>query len=217
MSRALTTALKEELLSGRFRPIILFEGEFSSGTVRAWTGVGTLTWNSQSWFGVGDFGGVTPVTESTTVRAENLQVTLSGIPMGHPDMPNPVATMLDELQQNKPATIYFGALTESGVVIVDPFQSRRGLIDLAEITNDGKTAIIRLQIESEFAPGRRPNISRYTHEDQIDRFPGDLGFEYVESIQEKSLLWGRKIIPARPGGTTHQDDDVAQPIPWEQL
>lgn len=201
MSRELTAAFKDEILTGKFRPIILFEAEFASGIVRAWSGTGTLTWNSQQWYGVGDFGGVTALREGTSVRAENIQVTLSGIPMGHPDLPDPIATMLNDLRQGKPATVYLGALTEAGVVIVDPFQVRRGLIDLAEISNDGKTAAIRLQIESEFAPGRRANISRYTHEDQIDRHPGDLGFVYVESIQEKVVVWGRETIPAIPGGT----------------
>ena len=194
MARTLTAALKAELLSGLFLPIVLFEGEFSSGIVRAWSGIGELNWNSVIWYGVGDLGGITEMREGTGAKAENVQVTLSGIPMGHPDLPDPINTMLTELRQNKPATIYVGALTESGAVVVDPAVARRGLIDLAEISADGVTAIIRLQIESEFAPGRRPNISRYTHEDQIDRFPGDLGFNYVESIQEKIVVWGRATV-----------------------
>ena len=37
----------------------------------------------------------------------------------------------------------------------------------------------------------RKRVARYTHAYQINKFPGDLGLEFVESLQEKEILWGR--------------------------
>ena len=33
---------------------------------------------------------------------------------------------------------------------------------------------------------------RFTHEDQQERFSGDLGLEFVPDLQDKEIIWGKK-------------------------
>jgi len=37
----------------------------------------------------------------------------------------------------------------------------------------------------------QPDTRRYTDADQQSRFPGDKGLEYVPSMQDKQIVWGR--------------------------
>jgi hypothetical protein len=56
--RALTDDVIAELEKSSLKPFLLFEGEFLSGMVRAWSGVGDLTWDERTWVGTGHLGGV---------------------------------------------------------------------------------------------------------------------------------------------------------------
>ena len=57
MARDLDASLLAEVTAAATRVVFLYEAEFSSGTTRAWTGVGDLSWNGETWTGVGRLGG----------------------------------------------------------------------------------------------------------------------------------------------------------------
>jgi hypothetical protein len=45
-SRDLAAAQLAMITAAAKRPVLFFEGEFSGGTLRLWSGVGTISWNS---------------------------------------------------------------------------------------------------------------------------------------------------------------------------
>ena len=45
MSRDLTVAFATALADQSLRPVIFFEGEFATGWVRIWSGLGEVSWN----------------------------------------------------------------------------------------------------------------------------------------------------------------------------
>ena len=184
MARNLTTALKTEFLAAGFTPIFLVEAEFSSGTIRVWTGPGDIQWNSQTWTGVGDLGGISEIIEGTALRANNVVLQLSGIPQAL------ALKALDEVRFGKPATIWFGALDSNGAVVADPFMAFSGFIDTAELVEGAETGAVKVNIESELIALQRAREQRYTDEDQQQRYPGDKGFEYQPKLQELNVLWG---------------------------
>jgi len=184
MARGLTTAVKNEFLAARLYPILLFEGEFSSGWLRMWSGVGTLSWNGYSWLGAGKLGAISPIGETADVRAEGVTCSLSGIPS---DL---LATALGEVRTGKPASIYFGCVNDAGTVIADPYLAFAGRIDLTQVQEGSETSSIHLQIESELIDLQRARLRRYTNEEQQADFAGDRGLEYIEALQDFSGEWG---------------------------
>ena len=45
MSRDLTLAFATALADQSLRPVIFFEGQFASGSVRIWSGLGEVSWH----------------------------------------------------------------------------------------------------------------------------------------------------------------------------
>jgi len=185
MARTLTAAVLAELTKGTVYPIVLVEVEFDSGTINVWSGNGNLTWNAKTWTGVGELGKVSAIKETSEVRADNFVLELSGIPS---DL---VGKALDEVRYGKPATVYQGFLTSAGVMIVDPFIAAKGFTDRAELEEGGESATIRVNCENDLAGLQRANERRYTPEDQKQEFAGDLGFDFVPSLQNQKISWGR--------------------------
>ena len=72
--------MQTELQKAGLRPVFFVEIGVSSGTLRLWSGYGTVNWNSQDWSGVGHLGEISPITETTEIRADSLSLKLSGIP-----------------------------------------------------------------------------------------------------------------------------------------
>ena len=62
-NRALTTAMKNELVAKTNRPILIYEGIFVGFTLRLWSGVGDLTWGDNVFLGNGWFQGYEGIEE----------------------------------------------------------------------------------------------------------------------------------------------------------
>jgi hypothetical protein len=174
-----------EIAAADVRAGVLAEIEFASGTVRAWTGVGILQWNGYDWTGVGHLGGISPIEETSEVRAAGVALSLSGIPSAL------VASALGDAERGRPVTVWLAFFDDDWAIVADPYQAFSGRVDVPVIDEGGETATITIQAESRLIDLERPRTRRYTDEDQQDAFPGDRGFEFVTSLQEWSGVWGR--------------------------
>jgi len=185
MSRDLTSAVQAELLKMKVKPVIFVEAVFTSGTLRVWSGIGTISWNGQTWTGVGNLGGISPISEGTEPHADGIELSLSGIPT---DL---VTKALGECRPNAPVKVWFGFLDEAEAVIADPYQSFGGRMDVPSVEEGGDTSTIKLRVENRLVDFNRARERRFTHEDQQTDYPGDLGFEYVAGLQEWNGVWGK--------------------------
>ena len=196
MSRDLTSAVQAEVLKMKVKPVIFVEGQFTSGITRFWSGIGTIIWNGQTWTGVGNLGGVSPISEGTEPHADGIELSLSGIPS---DL---VTKALGECRPNAPVKLWFGLLDEAEAVIADPYQSFGGRMDVPSVEEGGETSTIKLRVENRLVDFNRARERRFTHEDQQIDYPGDLGFEYVAGLQEWNGVWGKPgPTPAVPAGS----------------
>jgi hypothetical protein len=59
------------------------------------------------------------------------------------------------------------------------------------ISEESSTATISVTVENVLIKLERPVVRRFTNEDQKSRFPSDKGLEYVASLQDKEIFWGR--------------------------
>lgn len=136
------------------------------------------------FLGVGTFGSIDKVEESASdVRATGIAMTLSGIPS------EMIALCLTEFFVNRPATIWLALFDENGAIIPNAIQIFKGRMDFPVIDEGGETATITVTAESILIDLERPRIARYTHEDQVNKFPDDLGLEFVASIQNVDIVW----------------------------
>jgi hypothetical protein len=184
MSRPLTNPLKTVITSGRMYPVVFVEIEFADQTLYLWSGIGTKSWNGQSWAGVGYLGSISPISEGTDIQAYGITLSLSGIPTSM------LTEVLTYARQGKAVKVWFGALDDTGAVVADPFQSFAGRLDVPTIDEGAEAASISITAESCLVDLNRSHERRYTHEDQQIDYPGDLGFIFVPSLQEWNGIWG---------------------------
>lgn len=185
VTRSLSNDMQNVTTSTVVRPIILVEAEFDSSDVLIWSGIGDLSWDSKTWIGTGQLLRVDAMEESVEMRAVGTTVTLSGIPS------ELLSIALQEDYQGRQLTVYLGAFDDSGTVITSPVIVFKGRMDIMTISESGDSASIQVNVENRLIDFERPRERRYTSEDQKIDFPSDKGFEFVSTIQDKEIVWGR--------------------------
>jgi hypothetical protein len=183
--RNLSAAMLSTIASGRVRPFYLVSIEFTSGTSYLWTGIGNLTWNGHTWVGVGTLGGISAIQESNAVQADNITLTLNGVPSAL------ISQVITECRQNYAVLVYFGFLDDSGVVVTDPEKCFDGRLDVPTIQDGAETCSINITAENLLVSLQRASNRRYTTPDQKLNVSVDVGFSYVPHIQTWVGLWGR--------------------------
>ena len=204
MARDLSAGFLTELGKREVGLAFLVYLDFVSGALRVWTGIGNLSWSAQTWQGVGDLGTVSAVEETTDLAQVGIELTLSGIPSGL------IATALLENYLGRRVTIWKAFRSVSGALVADPVQMWSGRMDRMTISEGAETSTITVSAETVVALLQRERGSRYTHAQQITRFPGDLGLEFINGIQDVPIPWGAVDSPfsapgpGGPGGSSNR-------------
>lgn len=179
-----------------------------SATLRMWSGYGTNVINGESYIGVGTLLGVSAIEETAELYASGATVSLSGVPS---DM---ISLALTEQFQGRRAYIYLGVIPVSGSwVLVNGYWSDAGVWDDTQVWNDSgatasqvysgyldkmdideqaETSVIAVTIENKLIDLERVRVYNYTSATQKAEYPGDKGFDFVDSLQGKTYNWGRK-------------------------
>jgi len=185
MSRTLSTAMQAVASAELVRPIYLVDLEFASGSIYLWSGLGDLSFNSNTYIGAGDLLSIGSVQESTELTATGAQITLGGIKQSL------LTLARDEPYQGRPLTIRLGAFDENGDLIASPVIVFSGFMDVMTINDSGETSTITVSAENKLIVFQKTAVRRYTAEDQKIEHSTDKGFEFVAKIQEKEIVWGR--------------------------
>ena len=190
MARSITTAFKNSIKAQAVQPFFAVQLEFSTGTLYFWTGYGNLTMtaggSSNTFTGLGDLLNISAIGESDQLEAIGAQVQVTGIKSSI------ISAALGANYTNRNAEIYFGTFESSKNVIADVYTLFKGKMDIMKIDEGPESATITLNLENRLIVLDRPKNRRYTHEDQQERFSGDLGFEFVPDLQDKQIIWGKK-------------------------
>lgn len=193
MSRGLNSLLIAETTSEIVRLLFFADLEFDSGTIYVHNGIGNITWGGNTYLGVGDFGAIETVEETSDVSPTSMVLVLSGLD----------ASLMDEvLAQDyylRPVKLYIGAVNVGGALVVDPDKIWSGKMDTAEVRLGGTNAI-RLSCENDFILFERTNGRRYTDADLQNEYAGDLFFEYIDEMVDKEVIWGSQPVRLGPGG-----------------
>lgn len=181
MSRDITTSLLNSLDDSVVYPFFAIDIDFSSEPLYIWSGYGDLTIGSKTYLGAGQLLNVSSVEETTEIEAKGATLTLSGIPSSF------LSLALAEPYQGRECRIYFG-MTDNPSDYIEIFA---GELDQMNISEEASTSTIAVTAENVLIKLERPVVRRFTNEDQKSRFPLDKGLEFVASLQDKEIFWGR--------------------------
>ena len=183
MSRGLTAGIQTEVAKKIVTVAIFAEIEFISGTTRVWSGVGDKLLGGDTFTGVGDLGSISSVEETDDVKASSVELTLSGIPSAI------LSAAIGDSRQGKTATIWLAFLDSSLAIIADEIILFRGRTDVPTIVEGGETSSMSMRVENHLLDLKRASNHRYTQEEQQETHPADVFFEFVPSLQEKTIIW----------------------------
>lgn len=206
--RKIPDELFNELTSKNVRAVLMAELFFDTGTLRLWTGYGTLKWMGEEFYGGGNIIGISPIEETQDTEAKGIVCSLNGVPS------TIIALALGEKSRGRKFRLYLGFVSsdariateedpgaielESGTgyillenQLVDPSAYRifSGIMDTIEITDNGQTADVRLSVENSLIIGTRQKMRRYTPEDQKKIYPNDKGLEFINQLQDREIVW----------------------------
>jgi hypothetical protein len=186
MARALTAGMLAAMATGNLRPLILYEGEFAGGTVRLFSGHGSLVWNGNTFTGSGQMLRISAIQEVSALQAINFTISLNG------ELPALIQVALAQVRRGKSGSVWLGLLDSNNALIADPFLCFKGRADKPDIVPDPSHTVISVAYESRLIDASRRRERRYTSEDQQIDFPGDKGFDQVPSLQDTQFTWGRR-------------------------
>lgn len=188
---AMLTALGQRVL----RPVILMEAGFTSGTVRVFTGTGTLvTSDGNQWLGVPLPLEIEAVSDVSRVLAQGTSFTFSGLDSSL------LQKTMEEVRITGAAKVYLGLLGPDDRLVSDPQLMVSGYLDAPELQDGGQTATVRFHVEGPFLD-RRTLIRRFTNEDQQLDYPGDEAFKFRVMLAHKEIVWGKADAATASGGT----------------
>lgn len=185
MSRVLSNAMKEMAVAKVVRPIFLVRMVFDSSQLNIWSGVGDISFDSVTYTGLGDLLSISDIKETSDISATGINVSLSGVKTSL------IAIAKNQDYQGRELTVRLGAFNETGSLIADPVIIFSGFMDTMTIAEAGTYSTISIAVENKLVALERAKVRRYTAEDQKIEHPTDKGFEFVTSIVQKEIFWGR--------------------------
>ena len=159
------------------------ELDFDSGMTRLWNGLGDLEINGETYTGGGTIISISSIVEDADISAKGINLVISGIDS------TALSYALNENYQGRDLVVRVGTISDDGTV--QSYIAFSGLMDVMMITEDGETCTISISAESRLIDLERARIRRYTSEDQKQLYPNDRGFDFVASIQETQVQWGK--------------------------
>lgn len=218
LSSGVTTNLENDVIYPFFAVELNFDqGTFTAAdgnvydrVLRLWTGNGILVYNGYSYYGTGVMLDISTVEETTQMAVKGASLTLSGVPS------EVISLALTEAYQGRTCNIYFGLFQRGYILDEDSTASSEiyilqedggrvfleenktsltevftGYMDQMNIQEGPESSTIELSVENRLIDLERPRVGRFTSEHQKSIYPTDKGFDFVESLQDLQLNWGR--------------------------
>ena len=185
MSREIGALVEADLVADVVAPFFALSLHFDTGVLRFWTGVRTATLDGNDYVGTGNFMTLSEVEETMEMSVRGLTVTLAGIP------PEVISLALTEPYQGRPATLSFGLIDRSTNTPSNLVEIFAGSINEMDIEEGFESATVALTVENKYIDLERPRVARFTSAHQKSKYPGDRVLDFIPSLQEQEIRWGR--------------------------
>lgn len=184
MPRDIDSTTQTQTSTNDIRIGFLLEITFKSQTSYLSTLPYNLSWNGQTWLGLGSFGQIGEVTEGVDVEAYGTTVSLSGIDV------TLLGESLSDIKLGAPALLYLMFFDGAGNILGTPTIVFGGQVDKPSIVGGPDTVTITLNLETEMINLQRSQMRRLTSADQKIDFPNDISFDWVPQLNFLALKWG---------------------------
>lgn len=193
MTRQLDTAELEHYAGNLHREIIFAELDFVSGALYVHnTGLGVIPWGGHDWLGLGEFGGISAIDESSDMGVQGFTLTLSGVE------PALLASALDRTDyKGRDVALYVGVVDEDYQLLAPPKLATRGFMDVPTITREDGVGTISMHCERESVRLTRKLTTRISKEDHQLRHPGDTILDDMAALINKDVMWGGQRVAPR--------------------
>lgn len=182
MSRGLSNTLSTATALPDVNPFMLVELDFPDGIVRATSLPFDINLEGHIWHGLSVLGSVSAIEEGAENRSYGAQVSLQGIP-------NEFAEYIASQEvQGRTARVLLGFLNSAEEIIGDPVVLLRARMDTVDLQVGEHTTVV-IAVEDARLDWERPRLKRFTHLDQQQLFPGDLGLQYVSRATDQQIVW----------------------------
>tara|TARA_R100000234_G_scaffold87566_1_gene56081 strand:- start:1448 stop:2014 length:567 start_codon:yes stop_codon:yes gene_type:complete len=187
MARTLTTAVKNELLTGQIKPVHLLTIGFGTPvniTDNAFDLTSSVSGSSVTYSSSAFLVGASSFEEQTDITKTTLSVSLSGVDTSF------ISVVLGENIVNDSVTIYRGLLNSSNALIADPILLYQGNIDTFEINETETESNVKLMVVSHWADFEKKSGRKTNNASQQRFFSTDVGMDF-SSQTVLDLKWGR--------------------------
>ena len=185
--RTLDADLKDGATGPVFNYQVFVKLAFPSGTVYIHNGVGTYSFGGNDYLGVGAFGGINALADTSQLKSAPVDLTLSSVTQEIID------AVKDDDIFGRDADVYLGALDEHGRLEGTPENWYSGHMELAQVIV-GKEDGILIRLQSRASRLKLRNNKRYNLENHQADHPGDRFFEFLPSLMDVQLNWGGKDV-----------------------
>jgi len=198
MTRGFDASTLNALEADSAHPIVFVElGPFDSTSPETieylHSGLGTITWGSIDWAGIGQIMVMDSVKEGIGISPQAIRL---GVSAADADM---IAVAMSTNYFRRACKVYLGALS-SGVLIADPTMIFSGFIQDIDVTMGGGEDQISITAESELIMFKRSRDVRFTANQLQSEYSGDTGLEYLESVSIQKVVWRGKDNQLGGGG-----------------
>jgi hypothetical protein len=193
--RSINAGLQSAAQSAEFGYIIFVALDFPSGYLYVHNGVGTYTFGGNDYLGVGAFGSIDTIEETTSLNSRPVNLTLSSITQEIID-----AVKTDNVF-GRDADIYVGAINSDGELLADPDNWWSGHMENIEVVL-GQENAVKVRLQSRASRLRLRSNKRYTLEEQQRDHSGDLLFEFLPSLKDAKVVWGGEQVRTGHENTT---------------
>jgi hypothetical protein len=176
-------------------PVLFVVLNFANTTLYIFGGVGSITPAGPAYSALSDFpygetfvglgwlAKLSTIPQTTKVQAQNVTLSLSGIPA------ELVSEAIKQVRITGTAQVYLGFFNSSGTVIPDPVQLFSGALDVPTLQDSGETCTISITAENPLISLNLAPNRLFCDADQQKSFPGDLGLSFVEALGNQNLFW----------------------------
>lgn len=183
----LTQDAKDALDNQTAMMAYLAEFDFTTGFERYWSGTWPLSYDGQTWLGVGGMGRVGAVESNDDIRPKQLELELLGIPLDNMR----AGTLRAPQYKGRAARWIFALLDPDANPQVVYAKTMHYYMDTLDYVAAPEGGGVRVTLEHESTYAARGSVRRYSNQDQTNEFPGDRGFEYLSYLASgRSIRWG---------------------------
>lgn len=194
MSRGLSTTNEAQVDAQHLHEVALVQFGFDT-PVYVHSGIGSITYDSNTYLGMGDLGTISAPRESEALGPAPITLGLEGVTSDY------IGEALDSGNLYDEVTIYVGYRQDDGTLVADPWILWKGWYEYGSIEL-GDESEVQITCQHDLSQISEKKGDRYSDEDAQSKNAGDVAFEFTASTKNQKLLWAGGRVDT---GTFDQD------------